>query len=199
MRARKIDALHEHTRERSTLGLWPRAIGTLAAALGLLLANAAFTEAATTAWDCESAGANYCAPSDKYSRGSIAYTKTGGAGASTDWVINSRLYAGSTGGNTGPLDRWRLESAHDWRWTNDAWAFLGSTGPGNWSTTPTFSPTFTIGSPRTILDSERIGLVMDFRLDACVWTRPDGVNLQCLTTVTSFSRTDSTKTSVASF
>lgn len=70
---------------------------------------------AATVWDCESTGANSCPAGDKYARGKLDYTITGGSGSGTDWTINQRIFSGSTGGNTGPNDRWKLNSTTDWK------------------------------------------------------------------------------------
>ena len=41
------------------------------------------------------------------------------------------MFSGSTGGNTGPNDRWKLNSTTDWRHNGTNWVQVGSTGGRN--------------------------------------------------------------------
>lgn len=140
-------------------------------ALATSLLVYAVAEAAWTAWDCEgSTGiANSCPSDAKYSRAALDYTITGGSGSGTDWTINQRPFAGSTGGNTGPYDKWKLGGTQDFKWNGSSWALLGSTGGGSWRTDATWSPTFTVGSPRNVTDSSKIRLVTQINHQKCVW------------------------------
>lgn len=146
---------------------------------------------AATVWDCESTGANSCPAGDKYARGKLDYTITGGSGSGTDWTINQRIFSGSTGGNTGPNDRWKLNSTTDWKHSGTNWVQVGSTSGGTWRTDPTWSPSFTKGSSRTILNSGAIAMLVNFKHEFCIWTQPDGVNWVCTGTSTLYWNSDS--------
>lgn len=157
--------------------------------IALLLALISAASVAVTAWaawtpyDCEGSPSYYnvCSPpDDKYARAALDYSITGGNGYATDWIIHQRPYQGSTGGNTGPKDRWRLEWAHDWALRTSGWVWLGAfSGPGSWFTNTAWpSWDFTWGSQRTVVDATGIALTWGYRHEFCVW-QPIGGNQVC--------------------
>ncbi len=169
-----------------------RLLAATALLVGLLLLTAGIQAgAATTPWDCESAGdPNHCSSADKYARSRIDFSITNDE--ETTWVINTRSYGGSLGGNNGPGEKWRMKRMTDWRHNGTNWVQVGSTGGGSWHSNQwPWSSTYSAGSPRTVTNSHAVAVVGTFEFKFCVWTYPDGVNAVCSSHNTDYNYTDS--------
>lgn len=128
----------------------------------------------------------------KYSRAYLDYTIVSGSGSGTNWTINYRNFSGSTGLNNGPLDAWRLRAMSDWSWNGSGWTKVGDpfTCCGGWRTDQTWSPTFTAGASQSINGTSNIAVLTFIEHRNCVWTQPDGVNWQCLSSTTYVDQQD---------
>jgi hypothetical protein len=149
----------------------------------LLAVTALAYEASATVWtnpDCDdSSMANSCPAGSKYAKSILDYTVLGGGGGGTNWRIDQRIFAASTGNNVHPNERWKLERIDDWRWNGSSWVYVGQAfGQGTWRYDPTWSPLFVAGSPLTINASYAIGTVTGFRYELCEWEEPsEGVKV----------------------
>lgn len=155
--------------------------GAFAASVGVVMAlTAAVFQASAAVWtnpDCDSSPtANTCTTGSKYAKSILDYAFLGAGGGGSNWRIDQRIFAGSTGDNVHPNERWKLERIDDWKWNGASWIYVGQAfGQGSWRYDQhPWSPLFAAGSPLTINGAAAIGVVTGFRYELCHWTTPAG-------------------------